>query len=116
MFPIPKLPNQIPQINISIIEVTGSYNTTTGQYEETETVETSFKGVILPLSQTDLKYSDGTFVREDKKLYCERTLEVNSIIEVNGERYIISNEDDYKGLTQTNFRRYFIKRRKETSR
>lgn len=98
MFPIPKLPDQIPQVDISIIETTGSYNPMTGQYEETETVETSFK------------------VREDKKLYCERTLEVNSIIEVNGKRYIISNEDDYEGLTQTNFRRYFIKRRKETSR
>lgn len=119
MFPIPKLPNQgIPFIDMAIIETTGDYNSITGLYEETETIETSFKGALLPLSQTDLKYSDGTYTREYKKIYCERTLKENDIIKISStnDRYIINREDDYQGLPQTNFRIYFAKRRKETSR
>lgn len=115
-FPIPLLPTGIPQEEIKLIKSTKTFIRSRGLYEETELDPEIIKGAVLPLSQRDLMYSEGTYTRDDKKIYVEVVIEINNIVEFQGERYTVDKEDDYSGLPQAKFRRYFIKRRKDNTR
>lgn len=109
-FPIPKMPSAIPQIQVELINTTGSYNVNTGLYEETQGTNTLFYGALLPLNEKELEYSDGTYNKDTRKLYTEKILQINDTIEVQGNVYTVDKETDYSGLPQTTFRRYFVKR------
>jgi len=115
-FPIPLLPTGIPQEEIKLIKSTKTLGAETGLYTEVESEPETIKGAVLPLSQSDLMYSEGTYTRDDRKIYVETTIEINSIVEFQGERFTVDKEDNYSGLTQTEFRRYFIKRRRDNNR
>ena len=115
-FPIPNLPNAIPLIDIELLTVSSdNYNSQSGLYEDTAGTPVTFKGALLPVTDT-LEYSEGTYSSEDKKLYTERTLFENDEIRVNNKIYTVDRENDYVGLTQTSFRRYFVKRVGDTQR
>lgn len=110
-FPIPKLPNGIPLITITKIGKAGDYDSTTGLWNESDSGNETFEGAVLPLTSKDMNYSEGTYTRDDRKLYTHKDdLEDNEVILVQGKHYIIDAYDPYDGLIQTDFRRYFLKR------
>lgn len=53
-------------------------------------------GIMLPLTQNDLKYSEaGTYSVKDKKIYTTDPLSLGQTIEYQGDRYTIQNFKDY---------------------
>jgi len=54
------------------------------------------EGIILPLTENDLKYSEaGTYSVKDKKIYTTQPLEVGQVFEYKGDPYTIQSFKDY---------------------
>jgi hypothetical protein len=54
------------------------------------------EGIILPLTENDLKYSEaGTYSVKDKKIYTTQPLELGQVIEYKGDPYTIQSFKDY---------------------
>ena len=54
------------------------------------------EGIILPLTENDLKYSEaGTYSVKDKKIYTTQPLELGQVIEYKGDKYTIQSFKDY---------------------
>jgi hypothetical protein len=53
-------------------------------------------GIILPLSEDDLKYVEqGTYSVKDRKLYTTQPLQLGQKIEYKGTQYTVQNFKDY---------------------
>jgi hypothetical protein len=53
-------------------------------------------GIMLPLTQNDLKYAEnGTYSVKDKKIYTTETLSIGQKVEYKGDKYTIQNFKDY---------------------
>lgn len=62
-----------------------------GDYVPGGTVPTSRTGVILPITGHDLQYAaNGTYTRQDVRLYDVQAVEVGSIIEYRGIKYKVT--------------------------
>lgn len=61
-----------------------------------EPVPVNMEGIILPLTENDLKYSEaGTYSVKDKKIYTTQPLELGQTIEYKGEKYTVQSFKDY---------------------
>lgn len=68
-----------------------------GQSRPVETAPVVFKGIVLPLSNKDLKYlPEGSYTQNSQKLYTDDPVEIepNQIIEdtFDGQRYTVKTE------------------------
>jgi len=121
-FPIPKLPNGIPQVSLQLLVDDGGYDEETGGWVDSLQEPIDFKGAVLPI-QDKLAYSGGTYSREDRKVYTddsrldgvvitENMLVLNT---VDGSIYTIDAKNPY-GDISSRFKRLFLKRREDTNR
>ena len=90
---------------IALDRVSGNYNTK-GNYVLNPATEKTFKGAILPISDYDLKFSDGgTYTIDDSKLY--------TVEDFNNGHHFKDGDKFYKIVTtkkySEGFNRYFIK-------
>jgi hypothetical protein len=66
-------------------------------------------GVVLPLTNDDLKFDEGgNYTTHDRKVYVYEPLPIGMEIEVDSNIYKIVQKRDYGGLTDVCF--YFVKR------
>lgn len=73
----------------------GYYNDDGDWVEGGETPEQS-GGIVLPLSEDDMNYSEaGTYSTKDKKVYTTSPFEEGQKIEYKGNKYTIQNFKDY---------------------
>lgn len=79
-----------------------AYEQTEGQYSDSgdwvEGIDTpvSMVGIMLPLSQTDLRYAEnGTSHVNDKKIYTTEPLSLGQKVEYKGDKYTIQSFKDY---------------------
>lgn len=115
-FPIPNLPTGIPLQPAFLINDIGSYDVNTGLYIEKEASRTPFSAAFLPVLDKDLAYTEGTYGKDFRKIYCNRKLQVNDQIEIFNKVYTVDKESDYEGLGPQQFYRYIIKREEVTRR
>lgn len=55
------------------------------------------EGIILPLSEDDLKYvANGTYTEKDRKIYIVTPLAINMRVEYKGQIYTIQNSKPYE--------------------
>ncbi|WEA46813.1 hypothetical protein [Priestia aryabhattai] len=67
-----------------------------GDYVESVIEPVQTVGIILPLSEDDLKYApQGTYSEKSKKLYVLEPMELNQEIEYKSDRYVIQSFKDY---------------------
>lgn len=67
-----------------------------GDYIESKDDAIPMSGIVLPLSENDLKYAEaGTFSQKEKKLYTVVPLEEGRLIEYKGDMYTIQSFKDY---------------------
>jgi len=78
-------------------EVTpGYWDTVTGDWVEGTPTETQMVGIMLPLTQNDLRYAEnGAYSVKDKKIYTTEALSLGQEVEYKGDRYTIQNFKDY---------------------
>ena len=80
---------------VAIAESEGSWSND-GVWMPGGTTETPMEGIVLPLTEDDLKYAEaGTYSVKDKKIYTTQALEMGSKVEYKGDRYTIQNFKDY---------------------
>lgn len=84
-------------VDFSKVEKTGGqYDQQTGIYQEGQENPVAAKGIILPLSNDDLKYAEaGTYTVHDRKIYISEPLTIGQEIEYKGVRYTVRAEKDY---------------------
>lgn len=59
-------------------------------------VSVNMVGIILPLSEDDLRYAEaGTYSEKDRKIYTTQPLKIGQKIEYKGIPYTIQNFKDY---------------------
>ena len=111
-FGFAKLPRGLLKTMVHIKRTGGDYGEN-GKYVKGSEVRTDFKGVLLPLTEKDLKYVEsGTYTTSDYKLYCEVDFETNEQIEYLSKVWTIQEPRDY--LEMGSFRRYIVRRVGET--
>ena len=72
------------------------WNRETMEYEENTIVPAQMVGIILPLSEDELRYApQGTYSVKDKKLYVLEPLTLQQEIEYKSDRYVIQSFKDY---------------------
>lgn len=74
----------------------GGWSRDTMDYEKKTIIPKKMVGILLPLSENDLKYApQGTYSEKSKKLYVLEPLELNQEIEYKLDRYVIQSFKDY---------------------
>ncbi|MEK5070507.1 hypothetical protein [Sporosarcina sp. FSL K6-1508] len=67
-----------------------------GDYIEEKDEPIPMTGIVLPLTENDLKYAEaGTYSQKEKKLYTVDPLEEGRLIEYKGDKYTIQAFKDY---------------------
>jgi len=67
-----------------------------GDYVPGSTIPVYMDGILLPLTQNDLKYSEaGTYSTQDKKMYTQEQLEIGQTITYKHITYTIQSFKDY---------------------
>lgn len=67
-----------------------------GDYVEEQELPRPMSGIVLPLSDDDLRYAEaGTFSKREKKVYTTIPLQEGRQVEYNGDRYTIQSFRDY---------------------
>lgn len=81
---------------VSLDQSKGNYNDSGKWIQGTETPR-PLKGIILPLSQDDLKFDpNGKYTTADKKLYTVDQLQIGQRIQYDGQYYTIEQEKPYQ--------------------
>ena len=97
------------------IKTEGQWDRETGVFVEGEEILEENIGAILPLSQDDfVKNQDGTYTRDDKKLYTSKDIINGQTVKWNGYDYKVNSDLDYSYI-DPDFKRYFLKRVGATS-
>ncbi|MED1711716.1 hypothetical protein [Heyndrickxia sporothermodurans] len=80
---------------ISIVKVDGHWEDG-GDWIPGGEKSAEMQGILLPLTQEDLRYSEaGTFSVKDKKIYTVEPLEEGQQIEYKGDKYTVQSFKDY---------------------
>lgn len=80
---------------IRYVSLEGHYNDE-GDWVPTVEVPEESGGIVLPLTEDDLQYSEaGTYSTKDKKLYVTSPFKEGQKIEYKGDKYTIQNFKDY---------------------
>lgn len=67
-----------------------------GDYVEEQELPISMSGIILPLSEDDLRYAEaGTYSQKEKKVYTVSPLQEGREVEYKGDKYTIQSFKDY---------------------
>lgn len=67
-----------------------------GDYIEEQLVPVAMSGIVLPLSEDDLRYAEaGTYSQKEKKVYTVAPLEEGRRVEYKGDMYTIQSFKDY---------------------
>ena len=107
------MPFATPSLPSFILE-TIEYIYSSGHYENGQwIIDTSdvqeISGAIFPLTEKELSQDvNGTYTRMHYKVYVYTELEISQKIRHNGIDYEIMEKLDY--ITETNFRRYIVRR------
>jgi hypothetical protein len=81
---------------IAIDEVKGHHNDS-GKWIEGATNPRAMHGIILPLSNDDLKReSNGTYTSMDRKIYVIEPMQIGQKIEYKGQTYTIDASKNYE--------------------
>lgn len=79
----------------SFVQTEGYYNDD-GDFVKGVEIVTPGYGIMLPLTQNDLRYSEaGTYSTNDKKIYTVDPLALGQEVEYKGSRYTIQSFKDY---------------------
>lgn len=84
------------KVKFSFTKAVDGYWNDEGDYIPGETKTVEMAGIVLPLTENDLKYSEaGTYSTKDKKIYTTQPLELGRVIEYKGDKYTIQSFKDY---------------------
>ncbi|MEH6943390.1 hypothetical protein [Bacillus sp. JJ722] len=84
-------------VPFTYIKQSEGYWTDSGDWVEGSKTPVSTGGIVLPLSEDDLKYSEaGTYSEKDKKVYVTTELKIGNTVLYKDDEYTIQNfKDDY---------------------
>ncbi|KOP82005.1 hypothetical protein AMS60_05610 [Bacillus sp. FJAT-21945] len=83
-------------VPFTYVEQKDGYWNDSGDWIEGGEITISSGGIILPLSEDDLKYSEaGTYSKKDKKLYVTNELKTGNKVIYKNDKYTIQNFKDY---------------------
>lgn len=81
---------------VYVVQQEGYWDKVTGDYIESSEVPVAMEGIVLPLSEDDMRYSEaGTYTDKDKKLYTVQPLELGRKLIYKGDAYTIQSFRDY---------------------
>jgi hypothetical protein len=84
------------KVNFTAIEQSEGHYADNGDWIEGTETSIPMVGILLPLTQDDLRYGEnGMYSVKDKKIYTTEELKVGQIIEFKGDRYTVQNFKDY---------------------
>lgn len=84
------------RVDFTSYVTTEGYRKPNGDYVKGVEVATPAYGIMLPLTQNDLRYSEaGTYSTNDKKIYTVNPLVLGQKIEYKGAIYTIQSFKDY---------------------
>lgn len=84
------------KVKFSFTKAVDGYWNDEGDYIPGETKTVEMAGIVLPLTEDDLKYSEaGTYSTEDKKIYTLEPLENGQVITYKGNDYTVQSFKDY---------------------
>lgn len=67
-----------------------------GNYVEEQEIPVDMSGIVLPLTDDDLRYAEaGTYSTKEKKIYTVDPLEEGRVVEYKGDKYTIQSFKDY---------------------
>lgn len=79
-----------------VIKQTEGHWTDGGEWVPGGTETVPMEGIVLPLSEDDLQYTEaGTYSVKDKKIYTTQALEMGQEIDFKGDKYTVQNFKDY---------------------
>lgn len=82
----------------AIIDQEGQY--INGKWVQGNSVEVQMSGIILPLSNDDLKYIEsGVYTVKEKKLYVVEPIKIDTKVEYKGDTYTIQSFKDLTDYT-----------------
>lgn len=86
---------------VAYVQKVGGY--VNGEWVEGIKIPTDMLGIILPLSNDDLKYAEnGTYTVKEKKLLTADQIPEGTKIEHNGQKYTLQAFKDYSVYTDVN--------------
>lgn len=75
---------------------TEGYYDKSGDWHKGEEIAEERGGIVLPLSEDDLRFVEsGSYNEKNKKIYTTEPLEQNAMIEYKGDKYTITTFKDY---------------------
>lgn len=84
------------QVPFTYFGHTEGYWDNNGDYIEPKDEPIPMTGIVLPLTENDLKYAEaGTYSQKEKKLYTVLPLEEGRLIDYKGDAYTIQAFKDY---------------------
>lgn len=84
------------KVEFTIYEHDEGHYSDNGKWVEGEVTPVTVQGIILPLSDDDLRYvPNGTYTEADRKIYTTRPLKAGQKMEYGGRNYTIQNFKDY---------------------
>lgn len=98
----PRLPRALLH-TMKVYKRTFAYDGPAGQARSVDGPAKTFKGVVMPLSNKDLKYlPEGSYTENSQKLYTDDAIEIepNQIIEdsFDGQRYTVKTELNHNSI------------------
>jgi hypothetical protein len=79
-----------------LVQTEGIYDNTTGLYVEGSSNWADVRGIVVPLSPSELRYAEGgTYTIEDRKVYVYEAFQEGQKIRYKGKVYTIDAEKDY---------------------
>lgn len=97
MFDFKALIQRFSKDKVYLLREVGSYDYENGgEYVRKQITEEQIEGAVVPLSMQDLKVAEnGRYKKEDRKLYCYRTLNIGEKIRHKERIYIVNQMKDY---------------------
>jgi hypothetical protein len=84
------------KVNFTAYQTTEGHWNDSGDWVEGGETQIPMVGIMLPLTQNDLRYAEnGTFSVKDKKIYTTEELLLGQKVEYEGDVYTIQNFKDY---------------------
>jgi hypothetical protein len=84
------------KVNFTVLGQDEGYYAPNGEWVPGVEISKPCEGIILPLSDDDLKYDlNGLYTLHDRKIYTTTPLKIGQQIEHQGRRYTIQNEKAY---------------------